>query len=146
VLTRVDDLWSEYQFVLLNGQREQLYRLSERLWSNSRERIKVTSCTTAKESARAATGRNLRWVVGFVFSLLGIIGLSLGVPVSDIHIDRQSAFSDRTIFARRMKRNAETCRSFCSECAAVDDIYLCLLHEIRNLVESLYGDARTSKA
>lgn len=73
---------------------------------------------------------------------MGIIAVSYGILDSKGDFQRSEA-NERAVVAKRMYECAELCQSFCSELAAVDDVYLCLLHENRNLSESLHGDART---
>ena len=66
----VDEMWSEFGQILTEGKPEQLRSLSELVWRNTRRPMKVNGQMTAREWAKSASGRNLRWeIVGLVGSM-----------------------------------------------------------------------------
>lgn len=74
----IDELWSEFGKLLIDGKPEQLRSLSELVWRNTRRSMKVHGKMTAREWATSASGRNLRWeVVGVILSMAGLIAVNL---------------------------------------------------------------------
>ena len=74
----IDELWSEYGRLLLEGNPEQLRSLSEHVWRNTRKPMKVHGQMSARDWAKSASGRNLRWeIVGIVLTLAGLIAINL---------------------------------------------------------------------
>lgn len=74
----IDELWAAFGPILSEGRPEQLRSLSELVWRNTCQPLRVHGNMTAREWAKSASGRNLRWeVVGVVLSLVGLIAVNL---------------------------------------------------------------------
>lgn len=74
----MDELWSEFGQILEDGNPEQLHALSELVWRNTRRPMKVHGSMTAREWAKSASGRNLRWeTCGMILSQAGLIAANL---------------------------------------------------------------------
>ena len=139
----IDELWSEWGAVLTEGNRDQLRSLSELIWRNTRKPMKVHGQMTAREWARSASGRHLRWeVIGVILSMVGLIAVNLSSWDSIFDSIREK-FIDRGTFADRMRKASEFCLCFCYESEVLNDIYVCFMYEDLVLVECVKGDART---
>ena len=104
--------------------------------------MKTHGQMTAKEWARAASGRNLRWeVVGIILSMVGLVAVNLSNWES-IFQSIQEKFVERATFGERMRKAAEFCLCFCYESEVLNDIYVCFMYEDLVLVECLKGDFR----
>ncbi|EME44985.1 hypothetical protein DOTSEDRAFT_70886 [Dothistroma septosporum NZE10] len=137
----VDEVWNEFGQILEQGDLEKLRNLSELVWRNTRRPMKVHGKMTAREWAKAASGRNLRWeVVGVILSLVGLTAINLS-NWDTIFDSIRERFVDRATFAERMRRASEFCLCFCYECEVLNDIYVCFMFEDLILVECLKGDA-----
>lgn len=98
---------------------------------------------TAREWARSASGRNLRWeVVGIILSFAGLIAVNLSNWDSIFDTIRER-FVDRATFAERMRKASEFCLCFCFESDALNDIYVIFIYLDLILVECVKGEART---
>ena len=138
----VDELWAEFGQLLQDGNPDELRSLSELVWRNTRKPMKVQCHTTAREWARSASGRGLRWeVVGVILSVVGLIAVNLS-SWDNIFDSIAETFVDRTTFATRMHKASEFCLCFCYESEVLNDIYLCFMFEELVLVCCLKGDAR----
>lgn len=136
-----DDLWTEFGSILEEGRPEKLLGLSELVWQNTRQPMSMHGSMTAREWARSATGRNLRWeVVGALLSLIGLVAVSLSHWDSIFGTIRER-YVDRATFSERMRKASEYCLCFCYESEVLNDIYVCFMFEDLILVESLKGDA-----
>lgn len=137
----IDELWNEFGQVLAEARADQLLELSELVWRNTRQPLKVHGNMTAREWAMLASGRNLRWeVVGVILSLVGLIAVNLSNWDSIFDSIRES-YVDRATFAERMRKASEFCLCFCYESEVLNDIYVCFMFEDLVLVECLKGDA-----
>ncbi|CZT25096.1 uncharacterized protein RCC_10825 [Ramularia collo-cygni] len=137
----LDGLWLEFGPILEEGRPEELLSLSELVWRNTREPMKVRGDMTARDWAHSASGRNLRWEsVGVILSLVGLISLSLN-NWDAIFESIRERYVDRATFAERMRKASEYCLCFCYESEVLNDIYLCFMFEDLVLVECLKGDA-----
>lgn len=137
----IDELWSEFGRLLVDGKPDQLRSLSELVWRNTRKPMKVNGQTTAREWARMASGRNLRWeVVGTILSMAGLIAMFFS-KWDDIFDNIRDRYVDRSTFAERMRRASEFCLCFCYESEVLNEIYVCFMYEDIVLVEALKGDA-----
>lgn len=137
----LDDLWSEFGQVLEEGHPERLLSLSELVWRNTRRPMKVHGTMTAREWAKSASGRNLRWeVVGVLLSLVGLVAVNLS-NWDIIFESIRERYVDRATFAERMRKASEYCLCFCYESEVLNDIYVCFMYEDLVLVENLKGDA-----
>ncbi|KAF2165409.1 hypothetical protein M409DRAFT_24259 [Zasmidium cellare ATCC 36951] len=137
----IDELWDEFGQILSEGKADQLRSLSDLVWRNTRRPMKVHGNMTAREWAKAASGRNLRWeVVGLVLSLVGLVAVNLS-NWDTIFDSIRERFVDRATFAERMRKASEFCLCFCYESEVLNDIYLCFMFEDLVLVESLKGEA-----
>lgn len=138
----VEELWSEFGRLLQDAHMDQLMSLSEMVWRNTRRPMKVHGQMTAREWARSASGRNLRWeVVGTIFSLVGLVAANLSCWDSIFESIRES-FIDRETFTERMRKASGYCLCFCYESEVLNDIYVSFLYEDLVLLESIKGDAR----
>ncbi|KAF7196321.1 hypothetical protein HII31_02388, partial [Pseudocercospora fuligena] len=123
------------------GNSEQMRSLSELVWRNTRRPMRVHGSMTAREWAKSASGRNLRWeVVGVVLSLVGLIAVNLS-NWDTIFDSIRERYVDRATFAERMRKASEYCLCFCYESEVLNDIYVCFMFEDLVLVECLKGDA-----
>ncbi|KAK3717656.1 hypothetical protein LTR37_005723 [Vermiconidia calcicola] len=137
----IDELWSDFGRLLQEGKPDQLRSLSELVWRNTRKPMKVHGQMTAREWARAASGRNLRWeLVGTILSMVGLIAVNLSNWDSIFDSIREK-FIDRATFAERMRKASEFCLCFCYESEVLNDIYACFMYEDLVLVECIKGDA-----
>ncbi|EME84636.1 uncharacterized protein MYCFIDRAFT_203102 [Pseudocercospora fijiensis CIRAD86] len=137
----IDELWNEFGKVLAEGNSEQMRSLSELVWRNTRRPMRVHGSMTAREWAKSASGRNLRWeVVGVVLSLVGLIAVNLS-NWDTIFDSIRERYVDRATFAERMRKASEYCLCFCYESEVLNDIYVCFMFEDLVLVECLKGDA-----
>lgn len=137
----LDDLWSEFGQILEEGRPEQLLNLSELVWRNTRQPMKVRGDMTAREWAQSASGRNLRWeVVGVILSLVGLVAVNLS-NWDIIFESIRERYVDRATFAERMRKASEYCLCFCYESEVLNDVYICFMFEDLVLVECLKGDA-----
>ena len=103
--------------------------------------MKVHGNMTAREWAKSASGKHLRWeVVGVILSLVGLIAVNLSNYDSIFDSIRES-YVDRATFAERMRRASEFCLCFCYESEVLNDIYVCFMYEDLILVECLKGEA-----
>ncbi|KAI5357037.1 hypothetical protein Slin14017_G123580 [Septoria linicola] len=137
----IDELWNEFGQILADGRSEQLLTLRELVWRNTRQPMRVHGNMTAREWAKLASGRNLRWeVVGVILSLVGLIAVNLSNWDSIFDSIRES-YVDRATFADRMRKASEFCLCFCYESEVLNDIYVCFMFEDLVLVECLKGDA-----
>jgi hypothetical protein len=138
----IDELWSEFGRLLQESNPEQLRSLSELVWRNTRKPMKIHGNMTAREWAKAASGRNLRWeVVGVILSLVGLIAVNLSNWDSIFDSIREK-YIDRATFAERMRKASEFCLCFCFESEVLNDIYVCFMYEDLILVECVKGDTR----
>ena len=93
---------------------------------------------TAREWAKSASGRNLRWeVVGTILSFAGLVAVNLSNWDSI-----RERFVDRATFAERMRKASEFCLCFCLESEVLNDIYVAFIYLDLVLVECIKGDAR----
>lgn len=137
----IDEVWNEFGHVLEESDPTQLRNLSELVWHNTRRPLKVHGKMTAREWAKAASGRNLKWeVVGVILSLVGLTAINLS-NWDTIFDSIRERFVDRATFAERMRRASEFCLCFCYESEVLNDIYVCFMFEDLILVECLKGDA-----
>jgi hypothetical protein len=137
----IEELWNDFGQLLEEGEPDQLRGLSELVWCNTRTPMKVHGGMTAREWARSASGRNLRWeTVGVILSLVGLVAINLS-NWDTIFDEIRDRFVDRGKFAERMRKASEFCLCFCYESEVLNDIYVCFMHEDLILVESLKGDA-----
>ncbi|PPJ54981.1 hypothetical protein CBER1_05643 [Cercospora berteroae] len=137
----IDELWTGFGDVLAEGKTEQLLALSELVWINTRQSMKVHGDMTAREWSKSASGQHLRWeVVGIILSLVGLIAVNLS-NWDTIFDSVQESYVDRATFADRMRKASEFCLCFCYECEVLNDIYLCFMYEDLILVECIKGDA-----
>ncbi|KAK4561393.1 hypothetical protein LTR86_004710 [Recurvomyces mirabilis] len=137
----VDELWSEFGRLLMEGKPDQLRSLSELVWRNTLKPMQVHGQTTAQQWARCASGRYLRWeIVGSILTHTGLtaMGLSNWDSIFDNIRDR---YVDRATFAERMRKASEFCLCFCYEAEVLNELYLCFMYEDLILVECLKGDA-----
>ena len=140
----IDEIWSEFGRLLQESNPEQLRNLSELVWRNTRKPMKIHGNMTAREWAKAASGRNLRWeVVGVILSLVGLIAVNLSNWDSIFDSIREK-YIDRATFAERMRKASEFCLCFCYESEVLNDIYVCFMYEDLILVECVKGDTRKS--
>lgn len=138
----IDELWSEFGRILTEAKPEQLVSLSEMVWRNTRRPLKVHGNMNAREWAKSASGRNLRWeVVGIILSLVGLVAVNLS-NWDSIFDSLRETFVDRATFAERMRKASEFCLCFCYECEVLNEVYACFMYEDLILVECLKGDAR----
>jgi hypothetical protein len=138
----IDELWSEFGRLLQESNPDQLRSLSELVWRNTRKPMKIHGNMTAREWAKAASGRNLRWeVVGVILSLVGLIAVNLSNWDSIFDSIREK-YVDRATFAERMRKASEFCLCFCFESEVLNDIYVCFMYEDLILVECVKGDTR----
>ncbi len=125
----IEELWSEFGRLLQDGNPDQLRSLSELVWRNTRRPMKVHAGTTAREWARAASGRNLRWeVVGVILSLVGLIAVNLSNWDSIFESIREK-YVDRGTFTERMRKASEIISCFCYFSEVLNDIYVCFMYE-----------------
>jgi hypothetical protein len=97
---------------------------------------------SAKEWAKLASGRNLRWeVVGVILSLVGLIAVNLSNWDSIFDSIREK-YVDRGTFTARMRKASEYCACFCYVSEVLNDIYVCFMYEDLILLECVKGDAR----
>ncbi|KAK1063367.1 hypothetical protein LTR74_009523 [Friedmanniomyces endolithicus] len=137
----IDELWSEFGRLLLEGNPDQLRNLSELVWRNTSKPLKVHGQMTPRDWAKSATGRNLRWeVVGVILTLAGLIAINLS-NWDSIFDNIRDRFVDRATFAERMRKASEFCLCFCYEAEVLNDLYVCFMYEDLVLVECLKGDA-----
>lgn len=137
----IDELWTEYGQILAHGQPEELIALSELVWCNTRQPLKVHGDMTAKEWAKSASGKHLRWeVVGSILSMVGLIAVNLS-SYDSIFDSIRECYVDRATFAERMRRASEFCLCFCYESEVLNEIYVSFIHEDLILVECLKGEA-----
>ncbi|KAK3075774.1 hypothetical protein LTR53_000599 [Teratosphaeriaceae sp. CCFEE 6253] len=137
----VDELWSEFGRILLEGNPQDLRSLSELVWRNTRKPMKVHGQMTAHEWAKSASGRNLRWeIVGVILTLAGLIAINLS-NWDTIFDNIRERYVDRATFAERMRKASEFCLCFCYEAEVLNDLYVCFMYEDLVLVECLKGDA-----
>ncbi|EMC94082.1 hypothetical protein BAUCODRAFT_36555 [Baudoinia panamericana UAMH 10762] len=137
----IDELWSEFGRLLVQGNPEQLRSLSELVWRNTRKPMKIHGNMTAREWAKAASGRNLRWeIVGIILTLAGLIATNLS-NWDSIFDNIRDRYIDRASFAERMRKASEFCLCFCYESEVLNDLYVCFMYEDLILVECLKGDA-----
>jgi hypothetical protein len=137
----IAELWQEWGQLLMEGDPDQLRSLSELVWRNTRRPLKVHGQMTAREWARSASGRNLRWeIVGIILSMAGLIAVNLSNwdTIFDTIRDR---YVDRATFVERMRKASEFCLCFCYESEVLNDIYICFMYEDLVLVECLKGEA-----
>jgi hypothetical protein len=138
----IDELWSEFGRLLQEGNPEQLRSLSELVWRNTRRPMKIHSQMTAREWAKSASGRNLRWeVVGVILSLVGLIAVNLSNWDSIFDSIREK-YVDRGTFTERMRKASDICACFCYASETLNDIYVCFMYEDLVLLECVKGDAR----
>jgi hypothetical protein len=137
----IDELWSEFGQLLIEGRPDQLRNLSELVWRNTRKPMKVHGQMTAREWAKQASGRNLRWeIVGVILTLTGLIAINLS-NWDNIFDNIRDRFVDRGTFAERMRKASEFCLCFCYEAEVLNELYICFMYEDLILVECLKGDA-----
>lgn len=144
--TWIDELFAEFGPLLTESRPEDLRALSELVWRNTRRPFKAHARMTAKEWAKSASGKGLRWeIVGVILSLVGLIATTLSRW--DVIFDGMKDYcNDRAVFADRMRKAAEYCQCFCYEAEVLNDLYVCFMYEDLILVESLKGDARKFEA
>jgi len=137
----IDELWAEWGGLLTEGKPDQLRSLSELVWRNTRRPMKVHGQMTAREWAKSASGRGLRWeIVGIILSMAGLIAINLS-NWDTIFDNIRDRYVDRATFAERMRKASEFCLCFCYESEVLNDIYVCFMYEDLVLVECLKGDA-----
>lgn len=137
----IDELWTEWGKLLTEGKPDQLRSLSDLVWRNTRRPMKVHGQMTAREWAKSASGRGLRWeIVGIILSMAGLIAINLS-NWDTIFDNIRDRYVDRATFAERMRKASEFCLCFCYESEVLNDIYVCFMYEDLVLVECLKGDA-----
>lgn len=137
----IDELWTEFGQLLIDGSPDQLRSLSELVWRNTRRPMKVHGQMSAREWAKSASGRNLRWeVVGLILSMVGLTAVNLS-NWDTIFESIRERYVDRATFAERMRKLSEFCLCFCYESEVLNDIYVCFMYEDLVLVECIKGDA-----
>ncbi|KAF2764215.1 hypothetical protein EJ03DRAFT_34892 [Teratosphaeria nubilosa] len=137
----IDELWTEWGQLLTTGNADQLRSLSEMVWRNTRRPMKIHSQMTAREWAKSASGRGLRWeIVGIILSFAGLIAVNLS-NWDAIFDSIRHRYVDRATFAERMRKASEYCLCFCYECEVLNEIYISFMYEDLILVECLKGDA-----
>jgi hypothetical protein len=105
----IEELWNDFGQLLEEGEPDQLRGLSELVWCNTRTPMKVHGGMTAREWARSASGRNLRWeTVGVILSLVGLVAINLS-NWDTIFDEIRDRFVDRGKFAERMRKASEFC-------------------------------------
>lgn len=109
----VDDLWAEFGPVLSDCDPDQLLRLSEMVFRNTRRPFKTHGRMNATDWAKAASGRNVRWeVIGIVISLVGLVAVNLD-DWDSIFDDVRDKIIDRATFGERMGKASGHCLCFC---------------------------------
>lgn len=137
----IDELWSEFGRLLVEGKPDQLRSLSELVWRNTRKPMKVHGQMTIQEWAKSASGRNLRWeIVGIILTHAGLTAINLS-NWDSIFDNIRDRYVDRPTFADRMRKASEFCLCFCYEAEVLNELYVCFMYEDLILVECLKGDA-----
>nr|POF18029.1 hypothetical protein CFP56_13440 [Quercus suber] len=134
------DTWTEFGQLLVEGDTKQLLSLSELVWRNTRRPLKLHGQMTAREWAKSASGRNLRWeVVGIILSITGCIAVNLSDwdSIFDTIRDR---YVDKPTFAERMRKASEFCQCFCYESEVLNDLTLAFMYEDLILVVCVKGE------
>ncbi|KAK4995234.1 hypothetical protein LTR28_000593 [Elasticomyces elasticus] len=125
---------------------EDLLGLSELVWRNTHGPLTFTGTTTAREWADQATGKKLRWeIVGIVVSMVGLISTTLS-DRDPIFESCKPEFANRAAFAREMRAASDLCLSFCRDCEAPNEMYLCFLYENALLLTMIKGDTTLGSA
>lgn len=138
----IDEMWAEFGQILTEGKPEQLRSLSELVWRNTRQTMQVHGQMTAREWAKSASGKHLRWeIVGLILSMAGLVAANLS-NWDEIFNSLHAQYIDRATFAERMRKSSEFCLCFCYESEVLNDIYICFMFKDLVLVECLKGDAR----
>ncbi|KAK4991937.1 hypothetical protein LTR66_006427 [Elasticomyces elasticus] len=123
---------------------EDLLGLSELVWRNTHGPLTFTGTTTAREWAAQATGKKLRWeIVGIVVSMVGLISTTLS-DRDPVFESCKPEFANRAAFARDMRAASDVCLSFCRDCEAPNEMYLCFLYENALLLTMIKGDTSYS--
>ncbi|KAK4544723.1 hypothetical protein LTR36_003972 [Oleoguttula mirabilis] len=137
----IDELWTEFGRLLVDGSPDELRSLSELVWRNTRRPMIVHGQMSAREWAKSASGRNLRWeVVGVILSMVGLTAVNLS-NWDTIFETIRDRYVDRATFAERMRKVSEFCLCFCYESEVLNDIYVSFMYEDLVLVECIKGDA-----
>ncbi|RMY89464.1 hypothetical protein D0861_04237 [Hortaea werneckii] len=133
----VDDLWAEFGAVLATGRMEELRGLSELVWRNTRCPPKAHGNMSAREWAKSATGRSLRWeVIGIILSLTGLTAANLSDWDSIFH-EIGDHYVDRATFSERMRKVSELCLCFCYESEVLNDLYIIFSYQDVILTECI---------
>ncbi|KAI7189735.1 hypothetical protein KC316_g5281 [Hortaea werneckii] len=137
----VDDLWAEFGTVLTTGKMEDLRGLSELVWRNTKCPPKTHGNMSAREWAKSATGRGLRWeVIGIILSLTGLTAANLSDWDTIFH-EIGDHYVDRAMFSERMRKVSELCLCFCYESEVLNDLYIIFSYQDVILTECIKGDA-----
>nr|POF06872.1 hypothetical protein CFP56_31496 [Quercus suber] len=136
----LDDTWSEFGRLFVEGDINQLLSLSELVWRNTRQPLKLHGQMSAEEWAKSASGKNLRWeVVGIILSITGCIAVNLSDwdSIFDTIRDR---YVDKPTFAERMRKASEFCQCFCYESEVLNDLTIAFMYEDLILVVCVKGE------
>ncbi|TKX20935.1 fungal specific transcription factor domain-containing protein 53 [Elsinoe australis] len=119
---------------------QELYGLSELVWRNTENTVRVDGTTTTRQYGNLHTGQNLRWeTIGALLSacLITVLDLSDWDPaLSEI----TAVAHDKRDFTQKIKDAMEQTLDFCRECESITDLYVCVLFESVLVIESMKGD------
>ncbi|KAH8197144.1 hypothetical protein TruAng_008710 [Truncatella angustata] len=119
-------LWLCHGETLERQDPDQLLRLSELLWTNTKKPLEYDGNTSILEWADRATGPNIRWeVIGTIAATIGICVKYVDPTIELFKIHK----IDRNALAKQVNIVSNACVKYTQKCGVFDDLYVWLLNE-----------------
>jgi len=118
-------LWLCHGETLERQDPDQLYRLSELLWTNTKKPLQYNGNTTILEWANRATGPNIRWeIIGIIAATMGICVKYVDPTIELFKIHKVEA----STFAKQLCKVSNACLRYAQKCGSLEDLYVWLLN------------------
>lgn len=136
-------LWISHGDTLKRQNGEEIQKLCQLIYSNTRSTPKVDGSTTPLQWIRSGTGTNLRWeIIGMIVAYVGMYAMT---AAEQYHIRKDDGI-DYVALYTQMYEGVELCLDFCRKCDTLTDVFVWVLYTAHGLLTGIGDSGCTSYA